>query len=161
MLGDVNKLFVFKSLLTMSNNLLLIHLKQTFPLIIWIFIESEGDGIQFRLPFKKLLSIKLLVKLYISTKQKEKIPLCWSRMILHFGAKIKTCLAQSMYWHFYILSHISSLEKIVPWACQIRGGDSHGRCDSHNSVKPCSSDILNRSQKCISHSYSCVYVYVE
>ena len=37
MLGDVNKLFV---------------LKQTFPPIIWIFIEGEGDGIESRLPFK-------------------------------------------------------------------------------------------------------------
>ena len=52
MLGDVNKLFVFKSLLTMPSNVLPLHLKQTFPLIIWIFTECEGDGIETRLPFK-------------------------------------------------------------------------------------------------------------
>jgi hypothetical protein len=34
LLGDVNKLFVFKSLLTMPSNVLPSHLKQTFPLII-------------------------------------------------------------------------------------------------------------------------------
>ena len=45
MLGDVKKLFVFKSLLTAP------HLKQTFPPIIWIFTEGEGDGIESRPPF--------------------------------------------------------------------------------------------------------------
>ena len=34
LLGVVNKLFVFKSLLTMPSNVLPLHLKQTFPLII-------------------------------------------------------------------------------------------------------------------------------
>ena len=29
-----------------------LHLKQTFPNIIWIFTEGEGDGIKSRLPFK-------------------------------------------------------------------------------------------------------------
>ena len=33
-------------------NVLSLHLKQTFPPIIWIFTEGEGDGIKFRLPFK-------------------------------------------------------------------------------------------------------------
>ena len=52
MLGDVNKLFVFKSLLTTPSNVLPLHLKQTFLPIIWIFTEGEGDGINSRLPFK-------------------------------------------------------------------------------------------------------------
>ena len=34
----------------MSTNFL--HLKQTFPPIIWIFTEGEGDGIKSRLHFK-------------------------------------------------------------------------------------------------------------
>ena len=50
MQGDVNKLFVFKSLLTTPSNALTLHLKQTFPPIIWIF--TEGDGIKSRLPFR-------------------------------------------------------------------------------------------------------------
>ena len=49
---DVNKLFVFKSLLTMPSNVLPLHLKQTFPIVILIFTESEGNGIKTRLPFK-------------------------------------------------------------------------------------------------------------
>ena len=55
MLGDVNKLFVFKIFLTMPKNVLPLHLKQTFPPIIWIFTKGEGDGndgIESRLPFK-------------------------------------------------------------------------------------------------------------
>ena len=51
-MGDVNKHFVFKSLWTTPSNVLPLHLEQTFPLIIWIFIESEGDGIESRLLFK-------------------------------------------------------------------------------------------------------------
>ena len=52
LLGDVNKLFVFKSLLTTPSNVLPLHLKQTFPPIIWIFTKGEGDGIESRLSFK-------------------------------------------------------------------------------------------------------------
>ena len=40
----------FKSLLTTPSNVLPLHLKQTFPPIIWIF--TEGEGIESRLPFK-------------------------------------------------------------------------------------------------------------
>ena len=36
----------------MPNNVLPLHLKQTFPPKIWIFAEGEGDGIKSRLPFK-------------------------------------------------------------------------------------------------------------
>ena len=52
MLGIVNKLFVFKSLLAMTSNVLPLHLKKTFPTIIWIFAEGEGDVIESRLLFK-------------------------------------------------------------------------------------------------------------
>ena len=48
LLGDVNKLFAFKSLLTMPSNILPLHLKQTFPPIIWIFIQDEDDEIERR-----------------------------------------------------------------------------------------------------------------
>ena len=42
----------FKSLLTSPSNVLPLHIKQTFTPIIWIFNDSEGDGIKCRLPFK-------------------------------------------------------------------------------------------------------------
>ena len=66
MLGDVNKLFVFKSLLTTPSNVLPLHLKQTFPPTIWIFTEGEGDGIKSRLPFKTFSTLK---KTLPSTKE--------------------------------------------------------------------------------------------
>ena len=47
--------FFFKILLTMPSNVLPLHLNQTFPPIIWIFTAGEGDGVQSRLPFKKIL----------------------------------------------------------------------------------------------------------
>ena len=37
---------------TLPSNVLPLHLKQTFPPIIWIFTEGEGDGMETRLPFK-------------------------------------------------------------------------------------------------------------
>ena len=52
LLGDVNKLFFIKSLMIMPSNILLLHLKQIFPSIIWIFTEGEGNEIKSRLPFK-------------------------------------------------------------------------------------------------------------
>ena len=57
MLGDVDKLIVFKILLTMASNVLPLQLKQTFPPIIWIFTEGEGDGLESRLPFKIFSSL--------------------------------------------------------------------------------------------------------
>ena len=53
LLGIVNKLLVFKSLLTTPSNVLLTTPQTNFfPPIIWIFTEGEGDGIEYRLPFK-------------------------------------------------------------------------------------------------------------
>ena len=36
----------------MPSNVLPLRLKQTFPPIIWIFTEGEGDEVESRLPFK-------------------------------------------------------------------------------------------------------------
>ena len=36
----------------MHSNFLPLRFKQTFPPIIWIFTEDEGDEIKCRLPFK-------------------------------------------------------------------------------------------------------------
>ena len=58
MLGIVNKLFIFKSLLTAPSNVLPLHLKQNFPPIIWIFNEGEGDEIESKLPFKIFSTLK-------------------------------------------------------------------------------------------------------
>ena len=50
MLGDVNKLFVFKSMLTTPSNVLPLHLKQNYRPIIWILTGGEGDWTKSKLP---------------------------------------------------------------------------------------------------------------
>ena len=52
LLGVVNKLLKTKSLFTKPSNVLPLHLKQTFPFIIWVFVEVEGDVSKSRIPFK-------------------------------------------------------------------------------------------------------------
>ena len=49
LLGVVNILLETKRLLTTPGNVLLLHLKQTFLPIIWIFTEIEGDEMESRL----------------------------------------------------------------------------------------------------------------
>ena len=59
LLGDFNKLFIFKSLLTTPSNFLPLHLNQSLLAIIWIFTQGEGDGIKSRLPFKKFSTLQI------------------------------------------------------------------------------------------------------
>jgi hypothetical protein len=61
LLGVVNKLFVFKSLLTTPSNILPLHHEQTFPPIIWIFTEVHLDGMESRLPFKIFSTLNLKI----------------------------------------------------------------------------------------------------
>ena len=75
MLGDVNKLFVVKRLLTTPRNVLPLHLNQTFPSFIWIFTEGESDGIESRLPFKIFTT---LVFFFEKSKSCQNAPLCSS-----------------------------------------------------------------------------------
>ena len=75
-LEDVTKLFVSKSLVTMTSNVLPLHLKQTLLPIIWIFFEIEGYGIESRLPFK--IFSTLLIHLFFSKW-------VYSRLELEFG----------------------------------------------------------------------------
>ena len=72
LLGDVNKLFVFKSLLTTLSNVLPLHLKQTFWPITWIFIEGEGDGIKSRLLFKIFSTFFTIWYSYFPTPSAER-----------------------------------------------------------------------------------------
>ena len=71
--GDGNKLFVFKSLLTMPSKVLPLHLKQTFPHIISIFTEDVGDGFKSSLPFKMFstLLMKKIGKVETFLEQRE------------------------------------------------------------------------------------------
>ena len=64
LLGVVDKLLNTKSLLTMPSNVLPLCLKQTFPPIIWIFNEGEGDVIKSRLSSKIFFTLSYLRALY-------------------------------------------------------------------------------------------------
>ena len=74
LLGNVDKLYDFKSLLTMLSIVLPLHLKQTFPPIIWIFTEGEGDGMEFRLPFKIYLLYWYFVHYIFCFPCEENVP---------------------------------------------------------------------------------------
>ena len=63
--GIVNKLLKTKNLLTMPGNVLPVHLKQTFPPIILILTESEGGGIESRLPFNFFFYFTLFDHFYL------------------------------------------------------------------------------------------------
>ena len=54
----VNKLLKTKSLLTRPSNVLPLHLKQTFPPIIWIFTEGEGDKIKSKFAYLLICHLK-------------------------------------------------------------------------------------------------------
>ena len=73
LLGNVDKLYDFKSLLTMLSIVLPLHLKQTFPPIIWIFTEGEGDGMESRHLLKSFL---LYDKILIANLKNILNPMC-------------------------------------------------------------------------------------
>ena len=61
--GWCQQIFCFKILLTMPSNVLPSHLKQTFPPMVWIFIE--GEEIESRLPFKIFSTLAWPFDIYI------------------------------------------------------------------------------------------------
>ena len=97
MLGDVNKLFVFKSLLTMPSNVLPLHLKQTFPPMIWIFTEGEGDGIKSRLPFKIFSTLKIWTRYKSNLIPDCALTKIWRKLIFRQRATIHFCQLTSFF----------------------------------------------------------------
>ena len=89
----VNKLFVFKSLLTSSSNVLSLYLKQTFPPIIWIFTEGEGDEIQSRLPFEIFPTLKVFPYAHFFFKMHDSENNYWCKMIKRFQVQ-NSCIWQ-------------------------------------------------------------------
>ena len=86
MLGDVSKHFVFKRLLTTPSNVLPLHLNKTFPPIIWVFTEGEGDGIEPRLPFKKFSTLSLKTIFY----SKIETTFCLTSSAISFSLSISS-----------------------------------------------------------------------
>ena len=50
--GHCQQTFENKKFVDKPSNVLPLRLKQTFPPMIWIFTQGEGDGTESRLPFK-------------------------------------------------------------------------------------------------------------
>ena len=83
MLDDVNNLFVLKSFLTTPKNVLPFHLKQIFLPIIWIF--TEGDGIESRLPFKIFSTLINMAKLDVNFLVQNQTTTCnYCTMLFNF-----------------------------------------------------------------------------
>ena len=57
----MSTIFLFSK---MPSNVLPLHLKQTFPHIIWLFTECEGDGIESRLLFKIVSTLPFKVGIF-------------------------------------------------------------------------------------------------
>ena len=143
LLGDVNKLFVLKSLLTMPSNVFPLHLKQTSPSIVRIFIEGWGDRIQSRLPFK------VFSTLYNISKHKSDLPSWWSSsstdilvgiipsVVNMKGAKVSTNFIQHSEQKQNLVirllqNHCISLWKLCK-ILQILRGKNISICDTVNS----------------------------
>ena len=62
--GQISTLYYFLS--DYGRESLLLHLKQIFPPMIWIF--TEGDGIDSRLPFKNIIYFKTTLNLLLQKK---------------------------------------------------------------------------------------------
>jgi hypothetical protein len=109
LLGDVNKLFVFKSLLTMPNNDLPLHLKQTFLPIIWIF--TEGDSMEFRQPFEIFSTVTAI-------SPKEIFRLRNSKLAYNYYSKnVKKVRMkkwfQKNFWHCMSLNHFQIFTHLI------------------------------------------------
>ena len=65
----VNKLLKTKSFVTSPSNVLPLHLKQTFPPMIWIFTEGEGDKIKSRLPINFFSALQSAIYFFFQILQ--------------------------------------------------------------------------------------------
>ena len=105
MLGDGNELFHFKSLLTTPSNVLPLHLKQTFPPMIWIFTEGESDGIESRLPYKIFSTLN---DKYIPFRKKEFI-----KLNVNFCSFVNNKSAALNHHHYYTCRYRLQAKKCI------------------------------------------------
>ena len=91
------QLFVFKSLLTSPSNVLPLHLKQTFPPMIWIFTEGEGDGIESRLAFK-IFSTLWLYFLQLRKAQMLLYHLSSFKLLRWWHTNLGVCTSRNRRW---------------------------------------------------------------
>ena len=106
MLGDVNKRFVFKNLLTTPSNVLPLHFKTFLP-IIWIF--TEGDWIESRLPSKIFSTLLGVCTRYVWNK----LNLCAYEFV---NIQVKIFWERNKIWkifHLFFFELLSSVKRKV------------------------------------------------
>ena len=133
MLSDVNKLLKTKSLLTTPSNVLPLHLKQTFPRIIWILNECECDGIESRIPFKMFSTLLTIICIAIAKFARKWIP------ILKLNTSLKSCtirLVETWSWNDCLVVYC---KKRVEKFLKLRKGHFDSKIVFTNCEKKCSS----------------------
>ena len=112
--GWCQQAFENKSLLTSPSIVLPLHHKQTFPPIIWIFTEVEGDGIKSRLSFKIFSTLTTIARV------KNTCPLTLSSSFLRayktFTASV-TCIVYPL-WSFINTSMIVNTSINTNWTAE-------------------------------------------
>ena len=98
-------MFVLKSLLTTFSNWMPLHLKQTFPSMIWIFTEGEGDGIESRLPYKIFSTLN---DKYIPFRKKEFI-----KLNVNFCSFVNNKSAALNHHHYYTCRYRLQAKKCI------------------------------------------------
>ena len=71
---------------TSPSNVLPLHLKHTFPPIIWIFIEGVGDGIESKLPFKIFSTLKYIMEKWTSVSE---FPINFKELLKPYGVLVR------------------------------------------------------------------------
>ena len=99
-------------------------LKQTFPPIIWIFTEGEGDGIKSRLPFKTfstLKSSKFLLSFYILLIQ--------NIQRRTFASKLSLCIWMTTGKHKTLFLSIINIQNQTKFSTSTSSGKVHVFCE--------------------------------
>ena len=125
MLGVVNKLLNTKSLSTIPSNVLPLHLKQTFPPIIWIL--TEGDWIETRLPFKiftTLSWVSCTLWNYVCLKLKEAVYGKQQHQLAQCRATAKVCKGKNG-WQ---MRNWELPTTILPWF-SLSTRENHNKCN--------------------------------
>ena len=145
LLDVVNKILNKKSLLTMPSNVLPLHLKQTFQPIIWIF--TEGEGIESRLPFK--IFSTLFVSIFGRPSSRVETPPILVTCNPKTNSSLPYKVAPMLKWSKLSCEKESSS---ITWkarrargelGAKDRGSSSHRSTDHGRSMKPFFIEIPN------------------
>ena len=131
----------------MPSNVLPLHLNQTFPPIIWIFTEGEGDGTESRLLFKVLST--LFVSIFGRPSSRVETPPILVTCNPKTNSSLPYKVAPMLKWSKLSCEKESSS---ITWkarrargelGAKDRGSSSHRSTDHGRSMKPFFIEIPN------------------